>query len=142
MNMRVKPTTEEQVAILGALVKKLLKRVDVLEADLEGLKKRRAGYGYTRKTPDDVAATRIISALVDQAAEDRGMTTAMIYGEARDKPVVHARHWVFYEAYRRGIPYLTIGRIMGFDHTTVINGARNEGIRRGVIDPEAQGGEA
>lgn len=142
MNMRVKPTTEEQVAILGALVKKLLNRVDVLEADLEGLKKRRAGYGYNRKSPDDVAAIRIIAALVDQVADSRDITTAMIYGEARDKPVVQARHWVFYEAYRRGIPYLTIGRIMGFDHTTVINGARNEGIRRGVIDPEAQGGEA
>ena len=119
----------KEVAILASILNSIVQRLD--RASKPGTPQA-FPRGYQTEYPDLSKSyfRDIITPLVAQVCGERGMAVKDILGHCRTKRVTDARHWVFYEAHKRGIPYAEIGRLMNRDHTTVIHGVAKEEQRR------------
>lgn len=70
-------------------------------------------------------AVPTIKEIVEEVAEKSGVTVLDILSHRRSQKVIHARHEVFWLARGRTKASLPqIGRVLGFDHTTVLHGIR------------------
>lgn len=91
-------------------------------------------------SPEAVAACKAIlnqhkgtvAKIVDAVSEQTGIPARLILSPRRDAHIVRARQIVMFEARQAGLSYPLIGREMGRDHTTVIDGVRAEKKRRGL----------
>lgn len=67
-------------------------------------------------------AAGIVGRVVVEVALTTGVPSSEIYGRCRDRDVVDARHICFWVASALGLTSVQIGRAMGKDHSTILNG--------------------
>lgn len=70
--------------------------------------------------------------VVEAISEKTGIPPERIVSVTRNKAVVAARHWAFYELQQAGFSLTQMGRMFQKDHTTVLHGIRKHMKRTGI----------
>ena len=74
-----------------------------------------------------------VERLIIEASAAFGVPPEMILSQRRTMAVAHARQWVMYEAYALGMSSTQIGAALQRDHTSVLNGVKEEEKRRKAL---------
>lgn len=72
-----------------------------------------------------------IRAIAKHVCAEAGMKIPDIMGRSREAHLCRVRELIWFIAHENGVSLPQIGRVFGRDHTTILNGLRNEKARRG-----------